>query len=186
MTVKFYSSMIKIILSIIISSSKLSFPNQDHISRPPNLHINDPSLISFHRDGSMVPSFHVHHIEQRPNSWTKSTQKLMSFPLCYWVTSTALPWDLYFSKRNLLQFLQFSNCTLHRRKEENLIDIHTESSSLRTLKIRPRNLNEIVRLWIQLLCEGGGQRWGNLSGSSWDSWEWEIAAGLLLTSVPSI
>ncbi len=30
-------------------------------------------------------------------------------------------------------------------------EIHTETSSLRTLKILPINLNEIVRSWIRLL-----------------------------------
>jgi hypothetical protein len=44
---------------------------------------------------------------------------------------------------------------LYRRKEETLIEnhnpfpkvleIHTETSSLKTLKIKPRNLKEIVR-----------------------------------------
>jgi hypothetical protein len=47
-------------------------------------------------------------------------------------------------------------CTLYWRKEENLIknhapfpkfqEINTEASSLRALKIIPRNLNEIVHL----------------------------------------
>ncbi len=59
------------------------------------------------------------------------------------------------NSRNLSQFLEFSICTLQRRKEENLVEnhthfhmvleIHTETSNLRTLKIMPRNLNEIVR-----------------------------------------
>ncbi len=31
------------------------------------------------------------------------------------------------------------------------VHIDTETSSLRTFKIVPRNLNEIVRLWIRLL-----------------------------------
>ncbi len=65
--------------------------------------------------------------------------------------------EIYISSnsRNLLQFLEFSTCTLQRRKEENLVEnhthfhmvyeIHTETSSLRTLKSMPRNLNEIVR-----------------------------------------
>ncbi len=52
-----------------------------------------------------------------------------------------------------------------KEKEENLIEtvppsqylkkIHTETSSLRTLKIMPRNLNEIVRSWIRLQDERG-------------------------------
>jgi hypothetical protein len=52
-------------------------------------------------------------------------------------------------------FLQLSYCTLQRRNEETLIEnhtpfpvvkeIHTETSSLRTLKIMPRNIDEIVR-----------------------------------------
>jgi hypothetical protein len=73
------------------------------------------------------------------------------------VNSTALPWDLYFFK--LTQPLTVS--TVHllytvKAIEENLIEnhtsflmveeIHTETSSLRNLKIMPRNLNEIVRL----------------------------------------
>ncbi len=33
-----------------------------------------------------------------------------------------------------------------------LKEIHTETSSLRTLKIKPRNLKEIVGSWIRLLC----------------------------------
>ncbi len=51
-------------------------------------------------------------------------------------------------------------CTLQRRKEENVIENHThvpmvweivkETSSLWTLKIMPRHLNEIVRSWIRL------------------------------------
>ena len=67
--------------------------------------------------------------------------------LLFTVTSTALLEDSISSyTRNLLQFLL-------RRKEENPIeyhtpfpivsDIHTETSSLRNLKIMPRNLNPL-------------------------------------------
>ncbi len=51
------------------------------------------------------------------------TKVLRNSSLLFTVTPTALPWDLYFSNScNLSQFLQFSYCTLPRRKEENLIE----------------------------------------------------------------
>ncbi len=39
--------------------------------------------------------------------------------------------------------------------------MYTETSSLRTLKIMPRNLNEILSSWIRLkeYCNGGGGGW---------------------------
>ncbi len=85
----------------------------------------------------------------------------------------SLPWDLYFLKptQPLTYFFKrtqplmyfYSKATVHckGKKEENLIEnhssfpmvsaTHTETSSLRTLKIMPINLKEIVRSWIWLL-----------------------------------
>jgi hypothetical protein len=82
--------------------------------------------------------------------------RLLTLILLFTVTSVALPWDFISSNsRNLLQFLQLSYRTLWRRKEENLLEnhthfpmvyeIHTETSSLRALKIMSSNLNEIVQ-----------------------------------------
>ncbi len=83
-------------------------------------------------------------------------------PLLFTVTSTALPWDLHFFK--LTQPLTGSTVQLlytdkekgrkPDRKPYSLsygLRIHTETSSLRTVKIIPRNLNEIVHSWIRLL-----------------------------------
>ncbi len=79
-------------------------------------------------------------------------KNLKSFPPCYSQSG-----DFYFFKlaHNILKILQFSYCTQKRRKEKNLIEnhtlfhlileIHTVTSSLRILKIMPRNLNETVR-----------------------------------------
>ncbi len=78
--------------------------------------------------------------------------------------------EIYISSnsRNLLQFLLFSCCT-QRRKEENLIknhtpfsmvsEIHPETSSLRTLKVMPKNLNKIESSWIRLQngCQSIGE-----------------------------
>ncbi len=89
-----------------------------------------------------------------------SVKSLKSFPPCCSKSPLQLYLEIYTSSNshNLLKFLQFSNCTLKSRKEENLIknqtpfpmdqEIHTETSSLRTLKIMPRNLSEIVRSWM--------------------------------------
>jgi hypothetical protein len=82
------------------------------------------------------------------------TKGLKSYPPSYLKSSLHLCLEISFSSssRNLLQFLQFSFCTLQSRKEENytkfpmFYEIHTYTSSLITLKIMPRNLNEIVRL----------------------------------------
>ncbi len=100
----------------------------------------------------------------RPN-WTKSRQKSKSYEfssLLFTVTSTALPWDFYFCK--LTQPLTVSSGQL--LSTEKVKEGKTErkpyplpyafrnayrTSSLRTLKIMPRNLNEIVRSWIRLL-----------------------------------
>ncbi len=93
----------------------------------------------------------------RPNSWTKSRQKSYEFfSLLFTVTSTALPWDFYFFK--LTEPLTASvkekggkpdqkNYTHFPMVEE----FHAEISSLRTFKIMPRNLSEIVHSWIRLL-----------------------------------
>ncbi len=75
-------------------------------------------------------------------------------------TSTALSWDLYYFK--LTQPLTVSSSvTVHCKGERGktwlkkncpfhmVWEIHTETSSLRTLKIMPRN--EILRSWIRLL-----------------------------------
>jgi len=105
--------------------------------------------------------------ELRPNSWTNPDKSLKSFPPFYSllpVQCTALPWD----KKNFFKLTQpfmyfYSSVTEHCKsgKEENLIEkltpfllvyeIRTETSSLRILKIMPRNLNEIVRSGIRLL-----------------------------------
>jgi hypothetical protein len=52
---------------------------------------------------------------ERPNSWTKSRKKSEEFSsLLFTVTSIQLCLEISFSsnQRNLLQFLQFSYCTL--------------------------------------------------------------------------
>ncbi len=82
--------------------------------------------------------------------------------LLFTVTSTAWPWDFYVFK--LTQPLAVSRVQLlftvkeKGRKPDRkpypfhmVYEIHTETSSLRTLKIMPRNGNEIVRWWIWLL-----------------------------------
>jgi hypothetical protein len=48
----------------------------------------------------------------RPNSWTKSRQSLNSFPPGYSPLQFCLEISIYSDSRNLLQFLQFSYCTL--------------------------------------------------------------------------
>jgi hypothetical protein len=81
----------------------------------------------------------------------KSRQSML-----FTVTSAALPRDFYFFK--LMQPLAVSRVLLvytvkekggkHDRNQtpcSMVYEIHTETSSLRTLKIMPRNLNEIVR-----------------------------------------
>jgi hypothetical protein len=85
-----------------------------------------------------------------------SDKSLKNFPPCHSQSPLQLYLEIYYysNSRNLLQFLQFSYGTLLRRKEENLKEnhtpfrmvevIHRETSSLRTLKIMPRKLNEIV------------------------------------------
>jgi hypothetical protein len=78
------------------------------------------------------------------------------------LTSTSLSWDLYFFK--LTQPLPVSTVQLlytvkekggkPDRKPHPLpygLKSHTETSSLRTLMIMPRNLDEIVRSWIRRL-----------------------------------
>ncbi len=84
------------------------------------------------------------------------------FPPCYSQPPILQLWlqiSISSNSRNLLKFLQLSYFTLW--KEKNLIEHHTikpyplpyglETSSLRTLKIMPRNLNEIVRSLIRHL-----------------------------------
>ncbi len=88
-------------------------------------------------------------------------KRLKSFPPCYSQSHhTALPWDLYFFK-----LTQPRTVTVHCKRKRRKPDrkpyvppslwfrnyIHTETSSLRTPKIMPRNVNEIVRSWIRLL-----------------------------------
>ncbi len=89
----------------------------------------------------------------RPNSWTKSRQKAFLFAIqSHLYLQLCLELSFSSSSRNLLQFVNF-------RKEENLTlvwEIHTETSSLWTLKVMPRNLNEIVRSWIRLLHKSLG------------------------------
>ncbi len=48
---------------------------------------------------AMTRKWHFTFWQLRPNSWTKSRQKSWEFfSLLFTVTSTALPWDLYFFK----------------------------------------------------------------------------------------
>ncbi len=85
-------------------------------------------------------------------------KSLKSFPPCYF-TSTALPWDFYFFKLTQLLTVSIVHCcTLEKggkpdRKPHplpyGLRNPYTEISSLRTLKIMPRNLKETVRSWIR-------------------------------------
>jgi hypothetical protein len=91
------------------------------------------------------------------------TKVWTSFPPCYSRSPLySLPWDFYFFK--LTQPLTVSTVQfLYTEKEKGgkpdrkpyllpySLKIHTETSSLRTIKILPRNLNKIVCSWIRLL-----------------------------------
>jgi hypothetical protein len=92
----------------------------------------------------MVPSIHVHHIEQRPNSWTKSTQKSYEFSFLLFSHLYSFALRFIFLQTQPLTVSKVQLLYTAKEKGGNLIYIYTESSSLRTLKIRPRNLNEIV------------------------------------------
>jgi hypothetical protein len=83
------------------------------------------------------------------------------------VTSTTLPWDFYFFK--LTQPLTASSVYLLNTIKEKggkpdrtlslwFKKIHTETPSLRTLQIMPRNFNKIVRAWIWPLFNSSLQR----------------------------
>jgi len=93
--------------------------------------------------------------KQRSNSWTKSRQKsTCSFALRI----------LFLQTHTTVSTVHLPYTVKEKegkpdRKPHPLsygLRIHTETSSLRTLKIMHRNLNKSVRLWIQLLiisCE---------------------------------
>ncbi len=80
-------------------------------------------------------------------------KNLKSFPPSF--SKSPLQLCLKFLSCSLFR-ISFSYFTLWRRKEENhtlvpmVWEIYTETSSLRTLKFMPRNLNKIVRSWIWL------------------------------------
>ncbi len=88
-----------------------------------------------------------------------------SFPPCYSQSPLHLCLEISISSnsRNLLQFLQFSYCTLSRRKEENMTENRPlsygwfkKSTVYRNHKSKnfqgyDRNFNEIVHSWIRLL-----------------------------------
>ncbi len=107
---------------------------------------------------SIIEQFILHlSTYQRPSSWKKSRQKSEEFSsLLLTVTSTALPWDLYFFK--VTQPLTVCTCiTVHCKGErrKTLQKPHTLPYDLRNpyrnLKTMPRNLKEILRSWILLL-----------------------------------
>ncbi len=101
-----------------------------------------------------------HHLHRDWILGQKPDKSLKSLPPCYSQSHLQLCLEIFISSNacNPLQFLLFSFCTLQRRKEGNLIENQTpfiqKTSSLRTLKIMPRNLNEIVWSWIQPLVWG--------------------------------
>ncbi len=105
---------------------------------------------------------------QRPNSWTKSRHKYLKF------SSFSIHSHLHSFAFRCLSLQTHATCysfyslaTVHckgeRRKPDRKPDRkpyplpNTETPSLRTLKIMPRNLNKIVCSWIRLL-----QWWKNL------------------------
>ncbi len=124
------------------------------VLRPLQMGQGDITLLLLYCVSSCIAHRKIHI--QRLISWTYSPCYSQS-PLL----QLCLEMSISSKSRNLLQFLQFSYCTLERIKEEKLtenhtpfpmvFEIHTETSSLKTLKIIPRNLNEIVRSWIWLL-----------------------------------
>jgi hypothetical protein len=99
-------------------------------------------------------------VDQRPDSWTILTKVLRASLLAILshLYTTALPSDLHFFK--LTQPLTVSTVQLQllytvkkggeRRKPDRkpypmVLENHSETSHMRTLKIMPRNLNEIVQ-----------------------------------------
>ncbi len=98
----------------------------------------------------------------RPNPWTKSRQKSWEYSSLFIHShSYSFAWDLYFFK--LMQPLTVSvkeKVGKPDRKPYPLPNglINTETSSLRTIKIMPRNLNVILRSCIRLLILSGGPR----------------------------
>jgi hypothetical protein len=114
-----------------------------------------PPLFGPFFSSAVQPISTLHTVVQREAEFLDEIQAKVLIVFWQSVTSQlCLEISISSNSCNLVQFLQFIYCTLYRRKEESPIEnhtsfrmvkeIHSKTSSLKTLEIKPRNLKEIV------------------------------------------